>query len=123
MRHYKLIKATRRIRILFGGFSAMEEKHKLFRITLPLTPREITKKLQKHGYYYNALSTTYLKQIWTVRKLVDQDHQYHLRFYSNGWVSGHYELRPDSHPLEHLGGMELRSLNKVELNAIRGYLS
>jgi len=111
---YQLIKMTRRIRILLGGYRSMEEKHKLFQIPDILAhPVIIAKMLEGHSYYYNCLSTTYRKQIYTVRKLVDINHQYHLRFYKDGWVSGHYELRPE-HPLEHLDGVELRSLNEQE---------
>ena len=119
MWRYRIIKFTRAIRIFFGGFSEMEEKHKLFQLSKPLGIKEIAEKVQTYSYYYNTLSTTYKKQIYTVRKLVDLDHQYHLRFYSDGWVSGHYELRPDSHPLEHLDGVELRSLTSEERQQIQ----
>ena len=123
MRCYRIIKFTRAIRIFFGGFSKMEEKHKLFQLSQPPIVKEIAERLQAYGYYYNTLSTTYRKQIYTVRKLVDLDHQYHLRFYSDGWVSGHYELRPDSHPMEHLDGVELRSLTPEEKEQTREYLT
>lgn len=111
---YKLVKWTRAIRILFGGYKGMEEKHKLFQLPKPLTPRQITKRLIEHCYQYNALSTTYKKQIWTVRKLTDADHQIHLRFYSDGWVSGHFELQPELWPRQHLRGRDLTSLTNEE---------
>lgn len=119
---FKLVKATRAIRIFFGGFTEMEERHKLFRRLKPLTPREIMHRLIGDGYQYNALSTTYKKQIWTVRKLTDLDHQIHLRFYSNGWVSGHYELQPEMWPAEHLQGKDLRPLNEGEVFKLKGEL-
>lgn len=119
---YQLVKATRRLRILLGGYKAMEEKHKLFQLPKPLTPRQITKRLIKHCYQYNALSTTYKKQIWTVRKLTDADHQIHLRFYSNGWVSGHSELQPEMWPSQHLAGRDLRSLNDEEASRLEELL-
>jgi|GEM_PF-3038807 len=120
---YKLIKLTRRIRILLGGFKSMEEKHKLFQRWKPeegkfrIDVEWIASRLRDHGYYYNVASTTYRKQIYTARKLIDHDHQIHLRFYSDGWVSGHYELQP-VHPLEHLDGVELRALTKEESETI-----
>ena len=119
---YKLIKFTRRIRILLGGYKGMEEKHKMFQIPTTFTPKILAGLLMPKGYYYNVASTTYRKQIYTVRKLVDYDHQIHLRFYSNGWVSGHYELRPEAHPLEHLGSVECRPLTKDERDKIWGFL-
>jgi len=124
---FKLVKLTRAIRIFFGGYKGMEEKHKLFQLTKPryysLTPREIYRRLIPEGYQYNTISTTYKKQIFTVRKLTDLDHQIHLRFYSNGWVSGHYELQPDQWPLYHLQGKNLRPLTPSQSEEIRSILT
>jgi len=119
---FKLVKLTRAIRIFFGRYTAMEEKHKLFRLPILFTPQEIYIKLIPHCYQYNTMSTTYKRQIFTVRKLVDSIHQIHLRFYSNGWVSGHYELQPDMFPVEHLEGVDLRPLNEFEVSELRTQL-
>ena len=119
---FKLVKLTRAIRIFFGGYKAMEEKHKLFQLPKPLTPREIYRRLIPECYQYNAMSTTFKRQIFTARKLTDLSHQIHLRFYSNGWVSGHYELQPDQWPLAHLRGRGLRPLNKGEISWLKTLL-
>ncbi|MBA7582603.1 hypothetical protein ES708_24535 [subsurface metagenome] len=121
---FKLVKWSRALRILFGGYKEVEEKHKLFQLPKLLTPREISYKLIGGGYQYNALSTTYRHQIWTVRKLTDVDHQIHLRFYSDPdqWVSGHSELQPEMWPAEHLRGKELRPLNEGEVFKLKGEL-
>jgi len=120
---FKLVKWTRAVRIFFGGYKGMEEKHKLYLFHSPLPPREIYRRLIPHGYQYNSLSTTYQKQIFTVRKLTDLDHQVHLRFYSDGWVSGHYELQPDQWPVEHLRGKDLTGLMDWERKEIRSILT
>ena len=120
---FKLVKLTRAIRIFFGGYKGMEEKHKLFQLDQPITPRRIYRRLIPHGYQYNTMSTTYKKQIFTVRKLIDVDHQMHLRFYSDGWVSGHYEIQPDQSPTAHLKGKNLRSLTPEEVEEIRSILT
>lgn len=123
---YKLIKLARRILILLGGYKEMEDKHKLFRFFDPTTttvqPQLLGEVLREHRFYYNTLSTTYRKQLYTVRRLIDYDHQIHLRFYEDGWVSGHYELRPDAHPLEHLDGVELRALRSGEQDELKTIL-
>lgn len=116
---FRLVKLTRAIRIFFGGYKGMEEKHKLFQLPEPLTPRQIHSRLVRSGYQYNSMSTTYKKQIWTMRKLVDIDHQIHLRFYSDGWISGHYELQPEMWPTEHLRGKDLRPLNRWQVSRIK----
>ncbi|GAI00710.1 unnamed protein product [marine sediment metagenome] len=119
---FKLVKWSRAIRILFGGYKGMEEKHKMFQLPELLTPREIYKRLIDDCYQYNTLSTTFRKQILTLRKLTDIDHQIHLRFYSDRWVSGHWELQPDQWPTQHLQGRDLRALNEGEVFKIRGML-
>ena len=121
---FKLEKWTRAIRIFFGGYKVMEEKHKLFQLPMPLAlPMEVYWRLIPYCYQYNTMSTTYRKQIFTVRKLVDLSYQIHLRFYSDGWVSGHYEFQPDMCPVEHLRGVALRSLTDEETEEIRSILT
>jgi len=100
----------------------MERKHYLFTLPKRLTPEEIWEKLWPSGWGYNALSQTYKGQIYTVRKLVPPRHQYHLRFYQNGDVSGHYEVDNLQFPLEHLDGVDLRPLNSEEIAGLKAEL-
>lgn len=119
---FKVVKWSRAIRIFFGGYTAMESKHKLFQLPKLLSPRQIYMRLIDDCYQYNALSSTYKKQTFTVRKLVDPNHQIHLRFYSDRWVTGHYELQPEMWPMGHLKGEDLRPLNEGEIFKLRGPL-
>ena len=93
------LEKTRQIRIFFGGGKEMEQKHHLFTLPKPLTPKEIWDRLWVSGWGYNALSQTYKGQIYTMRKVVPPRHQYHLRFYKNGDVSGHFEVDNLQFPL------------------------
>jgi len=118
----KLAKWIMQISIFFGGGKEMEEKHYLFTLQKPLTPEEIWQKLWDSGWGYNVLSTTYRKQIYTMRKLVPPRHQYHIRFYKNGNVSGHFEVDNIQFPLEHLDGEDLRPFNAEEKAALKSEL-
>lgn len=40
-------------------------------------------------------------QVLSWRKLVDFNHQYHLRVFSDGEIRGHYEYTPEGHPVAH----------------------
>ena len=111
---FKLIKWTRRLRILLGGYRDMEVHHYLFTLDPPLVPLVIYDRLIPLGYQYNFMSTTFKLQIFTARKLVSLGRQIHLRFYRCGVVSGHYELDPYFFPKRHLAGEELRRLNTKE---------
>lgn len=115
---YKLVKWTRRIRILLGGSKWREDRFKLFQLSSFLVD-DIRRRLIPLCFQYNAFSTTYKKQIWTVRELdPDGRHQYHLRFYSDGWCTGHWEIDPLISPGEHLASVDLRKLTKAETNKI-----
>lgn len=120
---YKLIRWTRQLRVWLAGNKEFEEKHRLFVLRHPLTPEQIADRLRPLRYYYNELSTTYKGQIYTVRKIVDYDHQIHLRFRKDGLVSGHYELRPEIHALEHLFGEELGFVTRLERREIQAALT
>jgi hypothetical protein len=122
MLRYNLIKWTRQIRIFFGGGKKMEQKHYLFTLQKPLTPEEIWEKLWVSGWGYNVMSVTYKKQIYTMRKLVPPRHQYHIRFYKNGDVSGHFEVDNIQFPLEHLDGIDLRPFNDEEKATLKSEL-
>ena len=76
-------------------------------------------KLWSFDWGYNTLSTTYRGQIYTVRKGVPPRHQYHLRFYKNCGVSGHLEVDNLQFHLEHLDGVDLRTLNSEEITELK----
>ncbi len=113
MKRFRLIRWTRQLRIWLGGRKEMEHKHYLFHIK-EATSQQIAGRLWPHGWGYNALSHTYRKQIITLRKPAPPRHQYHLRFYKGGAVSGHFEVDHGAFPLEHLDGVDLRSLSPAE---------
>ena len=119
MLRYNLVRWTRQIRIFFGGGKEMEQKHYLFTLPNPLTPEEIWERLWISGWGYNSLSQTYKGQIYTMRKLAPPRHQYHIRFYKNGNVSGHFEVDNLQFPLEHLDGVDLRPFSIAEVAALK----
>jgi hypothetical protein len=57
-----------------------------------------------------------------MRKVISPRYQYHLRFYKNGDVSGHFEVDNLQFPLEHLDGVDLRRLNDEEIAALKAEL-
>ena len=123
MLRYQLIKLTRQIRIWLTGSQHKEQEHKMFRLFDPAESRVaiewLGEVMRAHGFYYNCLSLTYREQIYTVRKLLGPDHQMHLRFYSDGWVTGHTELQPDTHPLEHLESVDCKPLSDAEKASVK----
>lgn len=102
------------------GFKREPEEFNLLRTNIT-SVEHLAEQLRTARYYYNDYSTTYKGQVYTVRKLVDLDHQIHLRCYKTGMLTGHYELRPE-HSTEHLRGIELRQLYPVEREEVIGVI-
>lgn len=123
MIRYKVVRWTRQLRVFFGGGKSREAKHYMFTLAEPLTLKQIWERLWEHGWGYNVMSTTYRGQIFTVRKLVPPRHQYHLRFYKNGDVSGHFEVDPVQFTLEHFDSVDLRALTDEEKQEIATLLA
>ena len=44
-------------------------------------------------------------QVLSWRKLVDFEHQYHIRVFSDGEIRGHYEYTPEAKPIRHFAEM------------------
>lgn len=120
---YKLIRWTRQLRIILGRNKDREERFKLFQVLPRIGDIDFRRKLIPLGYQENLFSHTFKHQIFTVRKL-DEDgkHQYHLRLYSDGWVTGHWEYDYFIYQKEHLDGKHLRKLKPREIRELMAVL-
>lgn len=90
-------------------------RYRLFRIRPDTQMDQIEERLHRNGYYYNDLSTSFLGQRGTWRKLVGSDHQIHIRVYKSGIVTGHFEVATH-HGTDHLNGVGYRLLTPGEID-------
>lgn len=112
---YRLTRWTRQLRIWLSGNKDREDKFKLFQILPRIGDLDFRKKLIPLGYQENLFSHTFKGQIATVRRLsADGKHQYHLRLYSDSWVTAHSEMDYYIYQREHLDGVDLRKLTRRE---------
>jgi len=116
---YKLIRWTRQLRIWLSGNKEGEWRFRLFTLPVVIPPLEFRERLLSLGYDYNMFSLAYQGQLFTVRKAVPGGHQYHLRYYDDGMVTGHYEVDWLADETAHNKGIDLRALTKREIAAIR----
>lgn len=71
-----------------------------------LAPGKTLASLEKHlheeyGFGNHFVAWSDEGQVLSWRKLVDFDHQYHLRVFCDGEIRGHYEYTPESKPIDH----------------------
>ncbi|MDD3039026.1 hypothetical protein [Bacteroides sp.] len=98
------------------------EIYRMFQLHLEDMPYQKMERIfNNNGFYYNDLSIRFKNQLYTCR-LVEGDHQMHLRVYNDGWVTGHYELA-SFHGSDHLRGVDYRPLLEEEISLVRGFFS
>lgn len=115
---HKLLRILWKIQAWFG--KPEPEEFKLFVLSPRISALEFRKRLIPLCYQENLFSITYRGQIFTARKLdPDGIHQYHLRCYENGQVTGHREMDYYTHTKEHNQGVDLRILTKDEVKEIK----
>lgn len=56
-------------------------------------------------------------ELFSMRKIHEERFQYHIRFYRDGRITGHYELMPELHTIQHLRevGLEPRREEFLEV--------
>lgn len=120
---FKLVRWTRQLRIFFGGSKDCEAKYKLFQLMVPLTVEEFRLRLIPLGYQYNTFSHAFKGQIWTARRLdPDGMHQYHLRYYQDGTVTGHWEVDWAIDATAHNKSSDIRALTREEIRELKNIL-
>ncbi len=124
MREISLIfRIQRFIRFLLKGVGRLENEQFLFRLHQEHTDFEIYSILADAGWTPNYMGYIYKHQLYQARKLLDRgEHQYHVRFYGrqeHNKVTGHFEVTPEWSEKAHLGGVDLRTMNKEESTELR----
>ena len=108
-----------------SGFGKKEKEHFLFELSPHRVDAfKIFSSLADAMFQPNPDGYVYRGQIYQCRKLLDGgEHQFHLRFYNNGDVTGHFEVSPEWDISDHLSGVDLRTMTEAEAEQIRHILS
>ena len=99
-------------------------QHYLFTLPKPVSWLEAYQALSDYGWQPNYIGLIYPGQLYQGRKLLDYGkHQYHVRTYDDGQVTGHYEVTPEWDLQGHLAGDDLRIMTPQESNEVLVALS
>ena len=102
----------------------MITRHYLFTLPNPVSWLEAYQALADYGWQPNYIGLIYLGQLYQCRKLLDHgEHQYHVRTYDDGQVTGHYEVAPEWDLERHLAGTDLRTMTPQESSELMVALS
>ena len=115
-----LFRLNRFISFILKGIGKIENEHYLFTLEEVPDAFDIYKTLADWYWQPNYMGYSYKHQIYQCRQIVDRGkHQYHLRFYDDGKVTGHFERTPEWDCSEHLLGVDLRIMNAREIKILK----
>lgn len=118
-----IFRAQRFASFLLKGVGKKEREHYLF--TLPGSWLDFVfyMTLANYGWTPNYMGYVYKYQIYQCRRLIGSGkYQYHVRFYEDGTVTGHFEIAPEWDVSDHLTGVSLRTMNKEEMRKLKQQL-
>ena len=81
------------------------------------TVKEFHAFMRSRGFKRHYMAYKDIDELFSMRKLHQETHQYHLRFYRNRQITGHYELAPETSTIKHLReiGLEFRKEDFLEI--------
>ena len=119
-----IFRISRLIRFMLTGLGKLETEHYLFTLSEPMSDVQLYSALAACGWQPNYIGFIYRGQVYQCRRLVHRGkHQYHVRCYQDGKVTGHFELAPEYDSRAHLAGVELRTMNEQEAARLRDDIS
>lgn len=92
-----------------------------------LAPGKTLAGLEKHlhekwGFGNHFIAWVDNGQVLSWRKLIDFDHQYHIRVFKDGEIRGHFEYTPESKPLAHFKEVDEESRISDFNKFLSGYI-
>jgi hypothetical protein len=110
-----IFRISRFIRFLLTGLGKLETEHYLFTLSEPMSDVDLYAALAAYDWQPNYIGFIYRRQVYQCRRLVHHGkHQYHVRCYEDGKVTGHFEIAPEYDSGAHLTGVDLRTMNEQE---------
>lgn len=89
----------------------------------PLPMAELHSRLLKYGWQPYHRGYVYEGQVCQYRRVVDNGrHEYHIRFYRDGTITGHYSLTPEKGFIRHLFGIGSRPMAEEEASELMSQL-
>ena len=87
-----------------------------------LTKTELRRHLKKAGFEHDPYAWVDKDEVLSMRMLVKEKYQYHIRLHKDGEIKGHYEYAPDSKPLKHLDARYFRRKKRYFRKLLEGVL-
>jgi len=77
------------------------QKYQLGWLAMGKTLSGLAEHLKQYGFANHFIAWVDSDEVLGLRKRENFKYQYHLRVFNDGEIRGHYELTPESHPLDH----------------------
>lgn len=87
-----------------------------------LTKTKLRSHLKKSGFENDPYAWVDDDEVFSMRKPVKEEYQYHIRLHKDGEIKGHYEYAPDAKPLKHLETRFFRRKKRFFGKLLKGFL-
>lgn len=84
------------------GIHSFRQNYLVGFLSTEKTPEDFANFLHKHGYTKAYMAWKDPGEILSMRKIVKEVFQYHIRLFEDGQIRGHYEYTPEAEPIGHL---------------------
>lgn len=98
--YYLLPKLTAVIQ--FFGWHRFRQNYLVGFLRKDKSPEELIRYLNKRGYNRARLAWKDKGEVFGVRRIIRHNFQYHIRFFNDREIRGHYEYTAEANPLGHL---------------------
>jgi len=115
-----LFRIHRFIYFILKGIGKREAEHYLFTLYEKLTDFDFYTQLAATGWTPNYMGYIYKGQIYQCRRIIHYGkHQFHVRCYDTGRITGHMEITPEWSESDHIKGVDLRTMNSHEAERLK----
>ncbi len=109
--------------IQFFGWHSFRQKYVIGSLKKDKSPEDLIKYLHKRGYSKAYMAWKDSGEVFSLRRIVRHKFQYHIRFFKDGEIRGHYEYTAESNPLGHLYEVVFNNPDEYFVHLLHEYLA
>lgn len=108
--------------VQFFGWHHFRQNYVIGFLRKDKTPRDLINYLHRKGYSKAYMAWKDSGEVFSLRRIVRHNFQYHIRYFEDGEIRGHYEYTAESNPLGHLYEVVFNNPDEYFIHLLHGYL-
>lgn len=108
--------------VQFFGWHHFRQNYVIGFLRKDKTPEDLIKYLHKKGYSKTYMSWKDTGEVFSLRRIIRKKFQYHIRYFNDGEIRGHYEYTAEANPLGHLYEVVFNNPDEYFAHLLHDYL-